>query len=157
MPPDRCGPIGADVAREPSERMSVVIVYEDLLTGLLARGMFDQVAAALRRDYEIHATVGRLDVLADLARSDQADSDDQSADVVVVSVYGRETWPPGVDKCLGWSGARTGRQSGLAGIVVRTPAPAPQASECGAALEQLARRRGWDFHHIEAEAVAPAI
>src|SRR5438552_1224819 len=144
----RCTQIGADVPREPSERVSIMVVYEDLLTGLLARGMFDQVVAALRPDYEIHARVGKLDVLADLARCDQADSDPPSADVVVVSVYGRDNWPPEVDKCLGWQGARTGRQSGLVALLVRSPAPAPQASECSAALEELARRRGWDFHRI---------
>ena len=146
---DRCAQIEPPVPREPSERVSIMVVYEDLLTGLLARGMFDQVVAVLRRDYEIRARVGRLEVLAALAQSHQADSDEPSADVVVVSVYARENWPPGVDKCLGWQGTRTGRQSGLAALLVRSPAPAPQISECSAALERLARRRGWDFHRIE--------
>jgi len=90
-----------------------------------------------------------LEVLAALAQSDQADGDEPRADVAVVSVYARENWPPGVDKCLGWQGTRTGRLSGLAALLVRSPAPAPQASECSAALEQLARRRGWDFHRMK--------
>ena len=119
------------------------MVYEDMLTGLLAQRMADCIGALLGPRYEFNLVLQRLEHLTDAPASGQAQPEQQVADIVLVSVYGNRPWPAAFEKCMvSWVGEHSARHGGLAALLVHSTA----ANGCRAALEQAARERGWDFY-----------
>lgn len=119
------------------------MVYEDVLTGLLATRMADCISSLLGSTYESNLVLQRIEVLTDALTTGRAGRETELADIVLVSVYGNRPWPAALEKCMvSWVGEHAARHGGLAALLVNSTA----ANGCRAALEQAARERGWDFY-----------
>lgn len=131
------------VAQVSRKCITVLMVYEDTLTGLLAKRMADCISTLLGPRYEFNLVLQRLEHLTDALATGRAEPQKDVADIVLVSVYGNRPWPAAFEKCMvSWVGEHTARHGGLAALLVNSTA----ANGCRAALEQAARERGWDFY-----------
>lgn len=132
-------------AQALKDPLTILVVYEDVLTGLLARSMLDYITGVLRPGHEVRVTLQRAEGLPVALPADAQASNSPGAprpDVLLVSLYGRKPLPALFERCMeSRVGDQTARHGGLAAVLVNSTA----ANGCRAALEQVARERGWDF------------
>jgi hypothetical protein len=136
----------SEIAGQRSERLAIMIVYEDYLTCLLAERLFDRLAARLTRDCEIYLTLRSFDVLAIPALGELAAAEAQQADLVLFAVHAQGKWPSSIENWMGlFVGDIPAQHGGLAALLVQpSPAP-PETNARRSTLERLAGRSGRDF------------
>ena len=90
LPLDKAAPLSLDV----------LMVYEDLGTGLRARQVLDGTVERLAADADVHVKLWRFDLLGEPSLCHQAVRDAAQADLVFVSAHGHSELPATVSLCL---------------------------------------------------------
>ena len=136
----------SEIAGQRSERIAIMIVYEDYLTCLVAERLFDRLAARLTGDCEIYLTLRSFDVLAVPALGELAAAEAREADLVLFSVHAQGKWPSSIEHWMAlFVGGFPAQHGGLAALLVQpSPAP-PETNVRRSVLEHLAGRSGRDF------------
>ena|ERR1051326_8466512 len=145
MPSDLTGLSSPAPLAPARETLTILVVYEDVLTGLLARRMLDYISDVLRPGHELQVTLQKADHLRAAPTAGPPAENPLPLtlpDVLLISIYGREPPPTVFERCMeSRVGDHTARRGGLAALLVNLAS----ANGCRAALEQIAQERGWDF------------
>ncbi|MEW6303992.1 MAG: hypothetical protein AB1705_11005 [Verrucomicrobiota bacterium] len=132
-------------ARRIAGPVSLLIVYEDCLTGLLAKEMINRVADSLKPEHNIRSVFCRFDVTNMKKTMDRFANDPKGAGIVVVSGYGHGKWPVAVQRCLRQWGNDGSPRSGMVALLVKTQAHARATERRRNWLENIARTGGRGF------------
>jgi len=114
--------------RALASALKVLLLYEDLTTGLQARQLLEGIASRLDLEADLDLRLWRFDLLREPALLERAVSEAAEADVVVLSAHGSGDLPPAVRLWLGQWLARKGDRPLALAVVLdpdmeREPAP----------------------------------
>ena len=113
-------------------------------TGLRANQVLDGVVDALKLDLDFLRSLWRMDFLCQPALLEQAVEDAAKADIVFLSVHGRNELPAGAISWLNLWLARKGTEPGaLALLVDPSERDSPAAAETLGLLQPPPGRQGW--------------
>jgi hypothetical protein len=116
---------GKAAAGEAIGGVEVLLVYEDLSTGLRAREAFERVARQLELEADFEVELWKFDLLREPALLELAANDAATADIVFLSAHGQGELPGTVHLWLGhWLERRVGAPCALV-ILTDTLAGAP--------------------------------
>ena len=123
---------------EARGRLDVLLVYEDLSTGLRARYAFEQVRRQLNPEADLNLHLWRFDLLRQPPLLERAAREAAKADVVFLSAHGQGELPGIVNSWLAqWAERRHG---GPCALVVLLDTRGGDASTANSALEALRTR-----------------
>ena len=130
--------------RNPSSRFSVVIIYEDFITGWRAQKGCDLLASEFGEECEFTHSLWRSDLLEDPQLKTCIVSKVSGADLVIISVHRK--------LCVGisavvnaWAAEKRYRDSVLMAVFDQSETCSFQRNLAFARLAMLARRCGLDF------------
>ncbi len=133
--------------------LNVMILYEDLGTGLRAKRSLDLLPDHLRANAKLSTKLWRLQLLSDPLLSEQAAREGAAADVIILSVHGRSALPVEVETWLGsWRRHKQPRAYALG--VLLDAAEVSQGSENPVVsyMQQVASDAGVDLFYGFSEA-----
>jgi hypothetical protein len=91
---------GETTAGGATDRLNVLLVYEDLGTGLRARWAFEQTARQLEGEAGFNVNLWKFDLLREPVLFQRAVNDAAKADIVFLSAHGHGVLPVAVDLWL---------------------------------------------------------
>ncbi len=100
--------VGQTAADDGPPQLNVLVVYEDLGTGLRARHTFDQAVGQLGLQADFHVNLWRFDLLREPALLERAADQAAQADIVFLSAHGPGGLPAAVTSWLKYWLARKG-------------------------------------------------
>jgi hypothetical protein len=92
----KTGNRGEAPAREARPGLDVLLMYEDLSTGLRARRLLDGVVTSLNLEVDFQANLWRFDLLGEPALLELAADEAAKADIVFVSAHGQHDLPAAI-------------------------------------------------------------
>jgi hypothetical protein len=128
-----------------SEWLSVMIVYEDRLTYRVVERISDRLVIEADLGCSLRLTLRSFDALAVPCIGQLAAREASEADLVLLSIYERGSWPPAVAKWMEWMGEQTAQHGGMAALLVKSSDYPPAADERRDTLERTALISGRDF------------
>jgi hypothetical protein len=147
MPFRRYSQLESEPRRALKEPITILIVYEDCMTGLLGKELFNRVADRLGPDYDIHWTLWRFDVLGIPALKAETVCDANMADLVVISSYENRPLPAAVEQWMEWWERQEARPDGRLVVALLVSSDSDLRTDGGRLprLEQLAQRCRREF------------
>ena len=103
-------------APAPEERrwLDVLLMYQDISTGLRARRLLDHVAISLKLEVDFRVSLWKFDLLREPALLEQATEEAAKADLVFFSAHGPRDVPAAVNLWFQrWLGRKTGEPCAL--------------------------------------------
>ena len=131
-------------------KLTVLVIYEDLRTGLRAMQMLDRTVHGLEATVDVEVNLWRVDLLREPALREQSGKEAAKADILFLSTHGKGELPATFSSWFEeWFRSRRGEPSALA---VSLDADAKDTSGTPPEVEALgaeARRAGVDvFLHV---------
>ena len=139
-----------DKTGEGPLKLDVLVVYEDLGTGLRARRALDQAAQRLEVEADFHVHLWKFELLRDPALFGQALTEAAKADIVFISAHGHAELPPSVSLWLRQSLTRKAGEPCALVVSLDTDArETPNANRTLEAVELAACQAGAEvFLHL---------
>jgi hypothetical protein len=131
-------------------RLRVLVIYEDLETGLRARQTLDHTVRQLAAEADAHVNLWRFDLLSEPRLRQRAAEEAAEADIVFCSAHGQRELPAIVNLWLQeWFGNKSGKPCALAVSLDAHAKDTPPATRMMEAIETAARLAGVDvFLHL---------
>ncbi len=127
-------------------QVEVLILYEDYGTGLRARRSLDHLPERLPTGARLSTRLWRIQLLADSLLHEQAAVEAAAADVLILSVHGRNALPPTVQVWLNrWLRLRQQRAYALGVLLDPEEAGRGSANPVAAYMQQVAAIAGVDL------------
>jgi hypothetical protein len=105
---------GETAASAATDRLSVLLVYEDLSTGLRARRAFEAAVQQPELEADFSVDLWRFDLLREPALLRMAANEASKVDIVILSAHGQGVLPAAIDLWLRlWLEKRGGEPSAL--------------------------------------------
>jgi hypothetical protein len=114
----KTGNRGGAPAREARPGLDVLLMYEDLSTGLRARRLLDEVVTSLNLEVDFQANLWRFDLLGEPALLELAADEAAKADIVFVSAHGQHDLPAAIHLWFKQWLARKGREPCALAVVL---------------------------------------
>jgi hypothetical protein len=130
---------------EPESRLGIAVVYEDSVTGLLAKDIFNRALREMDLNRVVQWGLWRFDVLGLPEILAQAVAGARAADAIVVAGYGHTQWPVTMHGWLSLLGDGTPQSGCFATLLVRPQSHAAEAEHRREWLRQLAVQCGRKF------------
>ncbi|MBU6398852.1 MAG: hypothetical protein KGS61_00905 [Verrucomicrobia bacterium] len=127
-------------------KVKVVMLYEDLATGLRAKQTFDHLIGRLGEHFVFHSKLWKFGVLEMAACRDLAAADFDDADLILIAAHGTRQFPFEVknwlDRCL--AQARPGRRALVSLVDTRDETSADISALCDS-LREVAEKASMDY------------
>jgi hypothetical protein len=140
---------------EVTESVHGVLVYEDFVTGLRARSVFEQCAAHFGAGNRTRVSLWRFDMLELAPLRQQAAREAAGAELVVLSAHGDAELPAGLRSWfLEWLGTIPGQPWALIVSLDRGAGTRESAGRLLGFLGPLAQRANMDFFFYSTQALS---
>ena len=134
---------GKTTAGAARDRLNVLLVYEDLSTGLRARWVFEQTAGQLEVEADFNVDLWKFDLLREPALLQRAATEAAKADIVFLSAHGHGELPSAVDLWLKeWLERRGEEPCALAVLLDEAAGDTAATNQTLQALHAAAMARG---------------
>jgi hypothetical protein len=134
---------GRTTAGAAMGRLNVLLIYEDLSTGLRARWAFEQTARQLEGEADFYVDLWKFDLLCEPALLQRAANDAAKADIVFLSAHGQGELPGTVNVWLKqWLERRGGEPCALAVLLDEGAGDNAAADQALQALQAMALAGG---------------
>lgn len=142
----RIEPASPVVAQGGKElHLRVLLIYEDLITGLRARRVFEEAVCRLGLEEDLDLTLWRGDLLREPECFTEAAHEVETADILFLSGHGNRELPVAVRECfLRWLTNRSHQPGALAVSLDSTAMGIPATIETLDALRRTAESAGVD-------------
>jgi hypothetical protein len=128
---------------ERPQGLNVLMVYEDLETGVRARQALDEALHRLAADADVRVRMWRFDLLGEPASQQQAVNEASEGRIVFVSAHGSEELPAGVGSWFEqWLSSRSDKPCALVISIDVAAANTPTANQITHTLGTAARLAG---------------
>jgi hypothetical protein len=135
-------------------KLEVLMVYEDLSTGLRARQAFEQLAQQLEFDTDFRLDLWKFDLLREPTLLERAASEAAKSDIVILSAHGQHELPRTTHMWLEqWLERRSGQPCALVILLDALFSGTAASNRTWEALRAAALTAGMDVFLHPAEAV----
>jgi hypothetical protein len=139
-------------------KLNVLLVFEDLTTGLRAKEAFDQTMLGLAVDTDVHINAWRFELLREPPLHQQAVNEAAEAEIVFVSAHGAEELPMTVRLWFEqWLAVKREEPRALVVLLDAEAVDTPAAKQLRETLDSATQLSGVDvFQHFGNLQPAPA-